>query len=379
MTFDEVRELAKWQPPLGVLSIYLRFEPGDRGGAWRTQLRNGLAKVVEGADQLDHATRVALRATAKRVGERFANHERDLPRGEVGFVEVAEEPAGQRWWLTHLSPAADATASFSGRPIVAPAIWLAKHDREVGVALVSAERVHLLGWSPGHLQELHRWELSVFSSDWRERKAQRVPDPARAQAVSASGRDQFGERLADNRHRFLGECRGLALGVGSARGWDRILAFGPPQHVEALRNAGTSSSPTIEPAGEMDLISKPLGLLDGPIQAAIARQDSDRARALVERALEEARGGMRGSAGPQETAAALGEGRVDRLLLDAALAARAAAPPVLPEEIPGLGGAACAEALVRLALASGADVVTVSGEAAELLAPVDGVAAQLRY
>jgi hypothetical protein len=379
MTVDEIRELARWQPPLGVLSIYLRFEPGDRGLAWRTELRNGLARVLEADEQLDHGTRAALRATAKRVAERFANHERDLPRGEVGFVEVAAEPGGRRWWATHLSPRSATTACFAARPVVAPLLWLAEHGGARGVALVSAERVHLLEWSPGHLEELHRWELSLFSGGWREGKAQRVPDPARAQAVSASGRDQFGERMADNRHRFLGECRGLALQAGSARGWERIIAFGPAQHVEAFRDRAGSTSPTLELGGEMDLISKPLGQLEAPVTEAIGRLDAERGRQLAERALEEARGGVRGTAGPQETSAALDEGRVERLVLDAGLAAGAASAPVLREEAPGRGGEAGAEALVKLALASGADVVTISGEAAELLAPVDGVAALLRY
>jgi Bacterial archaeo-eukaryotic release factor family 10 len=377
MTFDEVRELAKWQPPLGVLSIYLRVEPGDRGGAWRTTLRNGLAQVQDGGDGLDHRTRVALRHTAKRVADRFANHERDLPRGEVGFVEVSSEPGDERWWATHVPPESEVTACLSVRPVVAPAIWLARHGGPLGVALVSAERVHLLEWSPGHLEELHRWELSMFSGDWREGKAQRVPDPARAQAISASGRDQFGERLADNRHRFLGECRGLALRIGSDRGWERILAFGPAQQADAFRERG-SGSPPIDLGAELDLISKPLGQIEAPIGEAIARQDAERGKELAERALEEARGGVRGTAGRQETSAALDEGRVECLVLDAALAASAAAAPVMDEEA-GDGAGPGTEALVKLALAGGAEVIPISGEAAELLVPVDGVAALLRY
>jgi Bacterial archaeo-eukaryotic release factor family 5 len=360
-SFEDARRLAEWQPPLGVVSVYLRVDPGDRGGAWRTELHNGLAAVRERGGELDHEAAKALRATVERIGERFENHERDLPRGEVGFVEVSGEPAAERWWSTHLAPRTAATASFSERPLVAPLLCLIEHGAARGVALLSAERVRMLEWAPGRLEELHNWELSIFSRDWRERKARRPADPARGQAVSASGRDQFDERLEDSRHRFLGECGRLAVEQARERGWHRLLLFGSADHLRDFRHRIPSTAGlAVEDAGEADLISEPPGKLEEPVAGAAARLDGERQRKLAERALEEARGGMRGTAGSQETEAALGEARVERLVLDAARADGS-------------------EAMVRSALAGGAAVSAVSGAAAELLAPVDGVAALLRY
>jgi hypothetical protein len=358
-TFEDARRLAEWQPPLGVVSVYLRLDPGDRGGAWRTGLHNGLAAALEGQDELDHRTRLALRATADRVAERFANHERDLPRGEIGFLEVAAEPAEQRWWSTHLSPEGT-NVRFAERPLLAPLLCLIERGTPRGVALASAERVRLLEWAPGRLEELHSWELSLFSGDWRERKAPRVADPARAQAVSSAGRDQYDQRLEDSRHRFLGECGRLSASLAPERGWRQLLVFGAAEHVRDLRHGVPSSALAVEAGGDADLISDPPAKLEQPVAAAAERLDGARDRELVERALEQTRGGMRGTAGPQETEAALGEARVERLVLDAARADGS-------------------EALVRAALASGAGVSAVTGEAAELLAPVDGVAALLRY
>jgi len=358
-SFEDARRLAEWQPPLGVVSVYLRLDPGDRGGAWRTELHNGLAAVRERAGELDHEAAKALRATVERIGERFENHGRDLPRGEAGFVEVAAEPAGQRWWSTHLSPEAT-IGRFAERPLVAPLLCLIERGTPRGVALTSAERVRLLEWAPGHLEELHRWELSVFSGDWRERKAPRVADPARAQAVSAAGRDQYDQRLEDSRHRFLGECGRLAAPLASERGWRQLLVFGAAEHVRDLRHGVPASALAVEAGDDADLISEPLAKLEQPIAAAAERLDDARDRELVELALEQTRGGMRGAAGPQETEAALGEARVERLVLDAARADGS-------------------EALVQAALASGAGVSAVTGEAAELLSTVDGIAALLRY
>jgi hypothetical protein len=360
-SFEDARRLAEWQPPLGVVSVYLRLDPGDRGGAWRTELHNGLTAVRELAGGLDHEAAKALRATVERIGVRFENHERDLPRGEVGFVEVGVEPAAERWWSTHLAPSTAATASFAQQPLVAPLLCLVEHGAPCGVVLVSAERVRVLEWAPGHFEELASWELSIFSRDWRERKARRSADPARGQGVSASGRDQFDERLEENRHRFLGECGRLASELAAKRGWRRLLLFGGADQLRDFRHALPSSAGlAVEDAGEVDLISEPPARLEQPIAAAAERLDGARDRELVERALEEARGGMRGAVGPQETEAALGEARVEQLVLDAARADGS-------------------EALVRAALASGAGVSAVGGEAAALLADVDGVAALLRY
>jgi hypothetical protein len=91
-TLEAARELSEWRPPLGVLSVYLGFDPADRGAAWRTELRNGLDAVLESQREAEHDRRVALRETAKRLVERFEDGElRPPPRGEAGFVEVAEK------------------------------------------------------------------------------------------------------------------------------------------------------------------------------------------------------------------------------------------------------------------------------------------------
>jgi release factor family 10 len=378
-TLEDARRLADWRPPLGVISIYLRFDPADRGGAWRTELRNGLAAVEEAGDRLDHETRTALRATVKRVSERFGNHERGLPRGEVGFVEVATGRGEQRWWATHLFPRTPVSACYAERPVIAPLLCLAEHGAPRGVALLSAERVRLLEWAPGTTEDLENWELSVFSRDWRERKAPRIVDPARGQGVSAAGHDQFEERLAENRERFLAQCGRLAARIGSKRAWAQLLVFGAAEHVRDFLDSAVSSGPPVETAEEADLISTPDGKLEARLEEAATRLTAARERGLIERALEEARGGNRGTAGAQETLAALKEGRVDHLILDAARAASACSSPALSVDPDESDDGPGSEAMARCALAEAAKVTAVSDEAASLLAPVGGVAALLRY
>lgn len=360
-TLEEIREVSEWRPELGVLSVYLGFDPADRGGAWRTELHNGLDAILESHSEVEHDQRLALRATAKRVMERFEDGDlRPPPRGEIGFVQVAEKGGAEHWWGSGTAPAAEACVEFATEPVVAPLLALSCRAGARGVALVSSERVRLLRCAEGALEELEDWQLSITSLDWRERKSQSTNNPARAQGVSSSGHDQFDERLEHNRQRFLSECGGLAARALAKNGLDQVVVFGPARDVESFDAGFGSDKAKLALGGEQDLISSPKGKLAEVVAGAIERLDDERDRAVVERAIGEAKGGSRGSAGIQETREALREGRVDHLVFDAAI----------DED---------AEGLIRAALAGSARVTIVSNELAAPLAEAEGVAAILRY
>jgi hypothetical protein len=359
-TVEDARTLSEWAPPLGVVSVYLRFEPGDRGGAWRTELRNGIDHLLEAAKEADHERRVALRATAQRLTERFDDGDlRPPPRGEAGFVEIAEKEGQERWWGIGVPPLVADCVQLGERPFVAPLVELSCRAEPRGVALLSAERVRLLRFAETALAELEDWELSLTSLDWRERKAQSASNPARAQGVSSSGHDQFDERLDHNRHRFLTECGRLSGHEFEQNGMREVIVFGPAREVECFNAGLNSPAVTLELGGEEDLISTPTGRLVEQVGRVVDLLCTRQDRELAERALEEARGGSRGAAGLQEVGEALEQGRVERLVLDAGLAEK--------------------EGLVRSALASGSKVSLVRDEVAELLADAGGVAAILRY
>jgi hypothetical protein len=360
-TLEEAREISEWRPRLGVLSVYLGFDPADRGGGWRTELRNALDAILESHKEAEHDHRVALRATAKRLIERFEDGDlRPPPRGEIGFVEVAEKEGVEHWWGTGASPVADACAEFAPVPVVAPLIALLCRGGTRGVAILSSERVRLLRCASGTLEEMEDWELSLFSLDWRERKSQSTNNPARAQGVSASGHDQYGERLDHNRQRFLGECGELAGRALEKNRLDEVIIFGPAKDADSFQSGSRAARARVVRGGDADLISVPKGKLGDLVADAIERLDEERERAVVDRALEEAKGGTRGSVGVQETKEALAEGRVDHLVLDGALDGDV-------------------ESLLRAAFAGSAAVTIVRDELAAPLAEAEGVAAILRY
>jgi hypothetical protein len=359
-TLEDGRELSDWRPPLGVISVYLRFDPADRRGAWRIELRNGVERAVELAEDAEHERKIAVRETAKRLLERFDDGEvRPPPRGEAGFLEVSREEGLDRWWGTGVAPVLPAVV-LTDQPVLTQLVDLCRRGEGSGVALLSAERVRLFRFAEGDLEELDEWQLTITSPDWRERKAQSPPNPARARGVSSSGHDQYGERLEHNRHRFLVECGRLAGEGLRKRGLGEVVAFGPRPDAEAFWKGIGSTRMRAELGGEADLISMPRGDLIDEVSAAVARSWAERDREFVEQALEEARGGSRGAAGLQETMEALGERRVDRLAFD----------PAIGEP---------AEALVRGALVGDAEITIVRDGVAELLEPAEGVAAILRY
>ena len=359
-TIEDARELSDWRPPLGVVSVYLRFDPGDRSGAWRTELRNGVERALEPAAEAEHAQRMALRETARRLLERFDGKElRPPPLGEAGFVEVSETGGREHWWGSAVPPTT-ATVALGEQPTVAPLVELCGRGEGCGIALLSAERVRLLRFEAGALAQIDEWELSITSGDWRERKARSSSDPARGHGVSSSGHDQYEERLEHNRKRFLAECGGLVAERLRGEGLGEVIAFGPKVDAECFQSGLGSTPLQAELGADADLISMPTAQLTEPVTAAVERLTRERDRELVTRAIGGAQGGSRGATGVQETLAALGEGRVEHLAFDATIGDPA-------------------EPLVRGALAGGAGVTVVRDGIAELLQPAEGVAALLRY
>jgi hypothetical protein len=360
----EIRQLLDWRPELGVVSVYVAIDPGDRGEPWRVALREGLERIVE-AEADKHHRGPALAATVQRIEDSFQLEIGIGGRCKVGFCEVAPKE-GREIWLTTQIHRDETQVVDRDRPYVTPLLELIEHGSPVGVAAVSAERVRLYEWALGDLSELEDWEAVLFMPDWRERKAQSSPDPARIQGPSASGHDQFNQRLDANRERFLEQVGGLVAERADGRSWRRVLAFGEPHLVDRLRD-GTSNRIEVELAEPVDLISENdhgrlLERIDAAVQAVNRSRELELVKTAVDSALAPA---GRGAVGIHDIETSLQEGRVRHLLFDAGTRQR----DVLETK----------DRLVEQALRTSAEVTPVQGEAAEVLRGHGGVAALLRY
>lgn len=376
--------LVGWKAPHGVLSVYIEIDPGDRGGAWKIELRDQLDAAVEDADAEDRAQQIAIRATAGRIRERFEPSTPPSGRMQIGFVACTAKPAREpEEWFAVQYPVERTRVVYGKRPNIRGLAEILDDGRPRGVVALSSERVRLFAWRHGEVTELADSELELLADEWRERKAPRMRDPASGQAVSSAGRDQHDQRLDQHRKRFLKQGAGAARAALGDAASDELLCIGEAGLCEAFM-AGWDSPPrhvTFDPA---DVIAEPASVIAERATAKLIEADAERDAELVERALGAARAtGGAGALGVAETARALARGQVERLLIDAdrELPAdgldrglRTELEAVAPLPSGGLG-----EWIVEEAIRTSAAITAIRAEPAERLAEHGGVGALLRY
>ena len=370
---ETAAQLLGWRPRHGVLSVYIAIDPGNRGQGWRTAVHNGLSEVVESAEGGDHELRKALRATAERLEHDLEEDRKGEHRGLIGFVEVAAKEGADRWLATQIAPQRIEVLHAPG-PQIHQLLELLDDGAPLGVAAVSSERVRLLDWRLGSIEQLHDWELSYFGEDWKERKSHR-PDPSRGEAVSSSGRDQYNQRLEANRERFAEQAGRLAHGESRKRDWRRAVVFGDQRYVGKFAEGFGQGIELAHLDG--DLVSEPTDVIERRIDQLLPGLNRSREAGLIERIKEAAYAEGRSSLGVQETLQALREGRVEHLVYDATR--DYSEVELEPEAASRLDGTPLIEQMVELAIGTGAQITPVEGDTAAGLAEQGGVAALLRY
>jgi hypothetical protein len=358
-----IEELLDWRPEFGVLTVCVEVDPGDRGEGWLTELRNQLNAAVEAGDD-GHDRGRALRATAERVLDRFDDEELPSGRCQIGLCETAEKRARDVWTSAQME-GFRTRVGYGDRPRLTQLLKLLDEGAAIGAVAISAERIHLHEWKLGALELIDDWEAEMYMLDWRERKAEKPANPARAQGAASSGRDQFDQRLEHNRARFLQETGRLTANEARSRSWRRVIGFGDPEHLREF-NEGAEKGTEVELAEAVDVISEDRGNLLDRVNAAVAEGNRRRELSLIERAVDGARTpGGHGALGLIDVQRCLNEGRVEHLLFDA--------------DTEDAGLAESEDEVVERALRTSALITPVEGEAAEALGQHGGVAAVLRY
>lgn len=356
MRFEEaqqlVGDLAGWRPEAGVVSVYVEVDPGDRGQGWRIALKDEIGKLDDPRDGL-----------RDRILDHFPSDVVLEGRTHVGFLE-ADGPREE--WGTFQTSGVDTRVVHAGVADLAPLIKLLDEGEPVGAAVISFDRVRMFEWELGKAEELAGWELEIYADAWRERKAQRVDTARGGTGASASGHDQYAQRLEHESEKFLKQAGELVASRYRERPWRWILLIG--DGAKPARLAGGLGD-LVRKAEEVahDLIRAPLHEIEGRITDEVDRLNRARETELVE-TIEEAIGRAPGvAAGPDEVLQALEAGRVHHLIFDAdgGLATQ--------------DGESLVERLVAMAIATDAQITPVEGVAAEALEQRDGVAALLRY
>jgi hypothetical protein len=371
-----LEQLAAWRPEHGVISTFFEIDPGDRSGSWRLALKDGLNEIRE---PQEHDAKLAIRETVKRVLERFdPDDEPPTGRSQTGFVEVARKEGAEEWSSMQIE-SRFTLVRHGPRPVLLPMIELLRRARPRPVLAVSAERVRGWIWSEGRLEPRPEWDAELAIYAGHERKAPAMADPARGQATSSSGHDQFGQRLEENRKRFL---RDLAKQVSEdARlNGSELFAIGETHYLDDFASGLPAGLDVQRVEGTDAIGEKEEAIAERvapAIDQALARREEELTRGAIDATMASE---GRGAAGVNEVSEALAEGRVEQLLLDPDQEIVIAdLSPTLRESVGDgevLGGA---EMMVEQALRTSATVVPVANAAAETLREHGGAAALLRY
>jgi hypothetical protein len=370
-----IAALAGLRDPDGVLSLTVGLEPGAPAGrtpAPQIALDNDLAALRRRPEWTRvHEQRLgALAATIEGLLEPAISG-----RGRALYVAVRSGEA------TELTLQRELPTSARLAPVarVLPLAAALEEGHPAGLVSIARDAVDVQEAELGRVRAVTRIELEPFVGDWwPEMKGAAAANPLRGQQV-VSHRDRFDRRLEAAFRQGLREAVAALADMGASRGWARAVLAGDARLTrpleEALGGRGvatTTIQANLEGVRSAEARER---LLEG-LAALVGHHVLEQAKL----ALARSEAGARGCCGLEATLAALETGRVERLLLDAgaALPGTVGADGTLSA---GEGAEAgdLADWIVAHALAAGAAVTPVSGEAAGLLRGCGGIAGLLRW
>ena len=387
---ETVRRALDLADPLGVLSVYVGAREASTPGS--TALRGvelelgRVRRLVESSWATGVETaHAAIDAVERHVrGMTLSGQARNLAlfAGLGEGERVTVEPAG----------GVPTRAAFGPRADVRPLLLALDEGLPAGVALASAEGIRVLEWTPGQLTE-------VWSDELPELEEPELVGPAHAHPRGAPDaapgflvgqqRDLYETRIRSELERLLLAAAKRVADVARERGW-RDLAVAGEDRLTTVLVRGLPNEPPLEvvPLGPLERW-RSAGELAQRVGPEITGARARHAASLAQSALVGAEGAGRAAYGLRETLGALGEARVDTLVIaaDRPLAGRASAAGLLvaPDEVPAgtteaelVDEPMLADAMIARALETGATVVVLPEAALDALDGED-VAAVLRY
>ncbi len=332
------------------LSLYLRtdaalLENHAAVPGWRIWAKNALHKLVQGNP--DNPTLASLCARAEQV--------LDDSRSGSKSLAVFLTPASD-WVLPLPVPLAENVAGY-GRAAIGPLLWAQDEYRRTLIAVVDKERARYVSGYMGGANREGTHVNDFIAYDFPEKTMM----PHGVRTMGGSNRDAFAATEADHLRRFYQEVAGQIRQLMTDMRISRLVLGGSDEAAHAVQRELHPSIAKLVVA----LVAVPQYVDDAEVVRRVlpAASASERARetALVGEVIDLAKSGGRGALGPAEVSACLERKQVELLLL------------------PWPGEDASLELLAREALAAGASVELVSGEAAARVVEEGGVAARLFY
>jgi hypothetical protein len=366
-------ELSELRDEMGVLSITVGVEPGAVSGrtpAPQIAVENELARLRHDGGTDGHLLESRLDELSERLEELLAPT--GPGRGRALYLALASGAAQE----LALERALSTRARLGPAAHVLPLLAVLDEGRRTGLVSASRDSVSVSELELGRTRELERIELEPWVGDWwPEMKGPARANPQRGQQV-VSQRERYERRLAAAYRHTLDDAATTIGALAAERAWARAVLAGDPRLLGVLDAA----------LGRRDV---PTATLEANLEGVRAEEAHRRleaaAGALVAqrqvRLAEEVVAAETGVCGLVRILGALAEGRVDELLI---VADRTSPGVIGPGERLAASGPAeetsdLTDLIVARALATGAAVTPLSGEAGDRLRAYDGIAARLRW
>jgi len=324
----------------GILSLYLPIDPAV------AQHHGHIAALMNVLRELRQTAPATVAARVEEEAAKVLSFARDdyVPHGSC-LIVFSSLPA-KLWETFSFQLPSPALARFGERPYLLPIAAFSEDYSPAMVALVDHQEARLYSLRLGELLECTR-----VSTD--------VPGHNRQGGWAAAHYERDRQHHMDDHLRSVAEA--LQASDGDAP-FEYLVLAGTNEITHAL-SALLPQGLRDKLAGDFaaEMFASDAMILDSA-RDVIARKERGRERGLIERLIQTALEGGRSALGVDETLQTLREGRARSLVLSES----AAFQPT-------------GETAYTLAEANGLPVEMVHGEAAALLEPYGGIAAELRY
>lgn len=392
---DTFRQLLDLDDPVGVLTVTAGFVPGtdEDQEATRIDLQNQLRDAQARLEEQDRTDRArALEKLVAQLGDHLDGLLSPRAHGR-GRVLIATLSDGERRHL-NVQPPFENRVVVEDRAFVRPLVAAIDEGRPAGIVVGTRAGARVLEWTLARTRQLADLDFELTDAQMADRGGGPVePNPTRGQQT-VSHREQFEDRVDENRHRFLKDVAGTVAQMTAERGWDRVVVAGSGrirEELSGLLRNGDHGTELI-PAGDStawDGLST--GRISQEVWPLLRQVHRDREQRLVHRAVETAQAGGAAALGPRRVCDAANVGRVDHLLFggDVEVVGQLAEDGTVHDDVHGAAAQAglemtrephLVERLVEKVLSMGGRVTRIDDEdAAATLADHDGLAAILRW
>jgi hypothetical protein len=389
-----IRQLLDLSDPIGVLTVTAGFVPGTAGDqdATRIDLQNQLRQAQQRLDEQDRTERArALDKVASRLGDDLEGmlSPRQTGRGRVLVVTLAD---GERRHLSLPVPFENRVV-VDDRAFVRPLVAAIDEGRPAGIVVGSRDGARVLEWTLAGTRQLASLDFELSDAQLADHGGGPVePNPNRGQQTT-SHREQFTDRVDENRHRFLKGVAGTVAEMARERRWDRLVVSGSDRIRDELAGLlhGDNGGHQVISAGDSSWEGLSEGRIAQEAWPMLREVHRDREQRLVRRVVEVANSGGGAALGPRRVCDAANVGRIDHLLFtrDTELVGQVAEDGTIHDEVHGAAAQAglqmtrephLVERLVEKVLSMGGRVTRVDDdEASASLASHRGLAALLRW